>query len=63
MLACLLPQFDDVIFTRFTGNPRAADPGTLHDQAASWLEENPATDFQRRHLASEKFSDQRARGA
>ena len=49
MLACLLPQFDDVIFTRFTGNPRAADPGTLHDQAASWLEENPATDFQRRH--------------
>ena len=48
MLACLLPHFDDIIFTRFTGNPRAAAPGELHDQAVRWLEKHPAGDFHRR---------------
>ena len=45
MLATLLPHFDDVIFTRFTSNPRAASPGKLRDQATRWLEEHPAENF------------------
>ena len=48
MLAALLPHFDEVIFTRFTTNPRAADPATLHDRAARWLEQHPVEDFHRR---------------
>src|SRR5262249_23938584 len=33
ILEILLPQFQQIIFTRFTNNPRAADPGHLADLA------------------------------
>tara|TARA_B100000809_G_scaffold173150_1_gene170417 strand:- start:3683 stop:5092 length:1410 start_codon:yes stop_codon:yes gene_type:complete len=45
MLAALLPHFDDVIFTRFTSNPRATSPAELREQATRWLAVHPARNF------------------
>ena len=45
MLAALLPYFDNVIFTRFTSNPRAISPAELREQATRWLAVHPARNF------------------